>query len=58
MSVFVVFERDMIVEYTQEGKVITKQCDDFKRIQHLFPHTNLPLTYNKTKLLTSSERFI
>jgi DNA invertase Pin-like site-specific DNA recombinase len=30
MSAFAEFERDMIVERTQEGKAIAKQHDDFK----------------------------
>ena len=30
MSAFAEFERDMIVERTQEGKAIAKQKDDFR----------------------------
>lgn len=31
MSAFAEFERDMIVERTQEGKAIAKQREDFRR---------------------------
>jgi DNA invertase Pin-like site-specific DNA recombinase len=62
MSSFAEFERDMIVERTQEGKAIAKQRDDFregrpnkftkKQIEHALSLLAQGNSYNKVADMT------